>query len=70
MLPGPVAAAIAAGATHTVPWAMERAMPSMATMPAPAQPDQIATLISWLAGDEASNVNGALVTPDGGWSTA
>ena len=45
-------------------------MLSMATMPAPAQPDQVATLISWLASDEASNVNGALVTSDGGWSTA
>jgi len=49
---------------------MERAMLSMATMPAPAEPDQIATVISWLASDEASNVNGALVTSDGGWSTA
>jgi NAD(P)-dependent dehydrogenase (short-subunit alcohol dehydrogenase family) len=70
VLPGPVATSIAASAAPTVPWAMERAMLSMATMPAPAEPDQIATLISWLASDEASNINGALVTADGGWSTA
>jgi len=27
-------------------------------------------VISWLASDEASNVNGALVSADGGWSAA
>lgn len=70
VLPGPVATSIGSSAAPAVPWAMERAMLSMATMPAPAQPDQIAALISWLASDEASNVNGALVTSDGGWATA
>lgn len=70
VLPGPVVTAIGASASPSVPWAMERAMLSMATMPAPAEPDQIASLISWLASDEASNVNGAQVTVDGGWSTA
>ena len=70
VLPGPVVTSIASSASPDVPWAMDRAMLSMATMPAPAQPDQIATLISWLASEEASNINGALVTADGGWSTA
>ncbi len=70
VLPGPVATSIGSSASPDVPWAMERAMLSMATMPAPAEPDQIAALISWLASDEASNVNGAQVTVDGGWSTA
>ncbi|MGA8923516.1 MAG: SDR family oxidoreductase [Candidatus Dormiibacterota bacterium] len=70
VLPGPVATSIASSASPAVPWAMERAMLSMAAMPAPAEPDQIAALISWLASDEASNVNGAQVTADGGWSTA
>ena len=50
---------------------MERAQLAMATMPpVVAQPDAIATVISWLASDEASNVNGALVSADGGWSAA
>jgi len=70
VLPGPVATSIGSSAAPAVAWAMERAMLSMATMPAPAEPDQIAALISWLASEEASNVNGAQVTVDGGWSTA
>jgi NAD(P)-dependent dehydrogenase (short-subunit alcohol dehydrogenase family) len=70
VLPGPVITAIGASSAPAVPWAIERAMLAMATMPAPAQPEQIATVISWLASEEASNVNGALVTADGGWSTA
>ena len=50
---------------------MERAQLALAVMPpTPAQPDEIATVISWLASDEASNVNGALVSADGGWSAA
>lgn len=50
---------------------MERSQLAMATMPpVMAQPDAIATVISWLVSDEASNVNGALVSADGGWSAA
>jgi NAD(P)-dependent dehydrogenase (short-subunit alcohol dehydrogenase family) len=30
-------------------------------------PDEIATLVSWLASAEASNMNGAVVSSDGGW---
>jgi NAD(P)-dependent dehydrogenase (short-subunit alcohol dehydrogenase family) len=71
VLPGPVVTAIGASSSPGAPWAMERAMGKFATMPAtPAEPDQIATVISWLASDEASNVNGAIVTSDGGWSAA
>jgi NAD(P)-dependent dehydrogenase (short-subunit alcohol dehydrogenase family) len=32
-----------------------------------AQAEEIASLVSWLGSDEASNVNGALVGCDGGW---
>lgn len=70
VLPGPVETNIGTTAAPKVPWAMERAQLSMATMPAPAQPDEIATAVSWLASDEASNVNGAIVAADGGWSAA
>ena len=71
VLPGAVATAIGSTAMPKVPWAFERAQLSMATMnPVPAEPDQIATLVSWLASEEASNVNGAVVSADGGWSAA
>lgn len=71
VLPGAVATAIGATSTARAQWAMDRAGLAMATMPPePADPDQIATVISWLACDEASNVNGALVTADGGWAAA
>jgi NAD(P)-dependent dehydrogenase (short-subunit alcohol dehydrogenase family) len=70
VLPGPVVTNIGTTAAPTVPWAMERAQLSMATMAAAADPDEQAAAISWLASDEASNVNGAVLSVDGGWSTA
>lgn len=70
VLPGPVETAIGATAAPQVPWAIERAGVALAAMPPPAKPDQVASVISWLASQEASNVNGAIVTSDGGWSAA
>lgn len=70
VLPGPVETAIGATAMPTSQWAIERAGVALASMPPVAKPDQVAAVISWLASDEASNVNGAVVTSDGGWSTA
>ncbi len=35
-----------------------------------AQPDELAAVINWLLSDEASNVNGAILPSDGGWSVA
>jgi NAD(P)-dependent dehydrogenase (short-subunit alcohol dehydrogenase family) len=68
VLPGGVATNI--GSTMDAPsaWALERLGSVLSSMPSFAEPDQIAALISWLASDEASNVNGALVTSDGGWA--
>ena len=66
--PGPVETGIGASAAprnaeHIGQWAAV-----MGTMVRMAQPDEIAALISWLASDEASDVNGAVVAADGGWS--
>lgn len=70
VLPGGVETGIGATAEPRSGWVMERAQLKMATMGPIAQPDQIATVVSWLASEEASNVNGAIVTSDGGWSSA
>ena len=71
VLPGAVETNIGRTSTPDVPWAMERAKVALAAMPPrAAQPDQIAAAISWLACDEASDVNGALLTADGGWCAA
>lgn len=68
--PGAVATAIGETSAPRSDWAMERAATALATMGAVAEPDQIAAAISWLASSEAGNVNGAVVTVDGGWSVA
>jgi len=71
VLPGAVATNIGTSAYPKSEWAMGRAQLSMATMnPVPAEPDAIAAAISWLASDEASNVNGATLLDDGGWASA
>jgi NAD(P)-dependent dehydrogenase (short-subunit alcohol dehydrogenase family) len=70
VLPGPVETNIGATGAPKVPWAMERARLAQATMGPRAQPDEIAVAISWLASDEASNINGATLAADAGWSAA
>jgi NAD(P)-dependent dehydrogenase (short-subunit alcohol dehydrogenase family) len=70
VMPGPVATGIGASASPQSGWAMERAALSMATMGAAATPAELASVISWIGSDEASNVNGALLASDGGWSSA
>jgi NAD(P)-dependent dehydrogenase (short-subunit alcohol dehydrogenase family) len=39
-----------------------------ATVPPVVGPDELAATITWLASDDASNVNGIVVASDGGWS--
>jgi len=51
-------------------WAGERLGPIMAaTIPAPAQADELAASICWLLSEDSPNVNGAILMSDGGWST-
>lgn len=68
VLPGGVNTGIGASAAPQSQWAYERAGLALASMPGMAEPDQIAAAVSWLASDEASNVNGAVLAADGGWS--
>jgi NAD(P)-dependent dehydrogenase (short-subunit alcohol dehydrogenase family) len=65
--PGPVATNIEA------PFKSQHAAgvlgPIMQTMiPPVASPDELAATITWLLSDDASNVNGAILPSDGGWS--
>jgi len=69
VLPGGVHSEMHKASTRSG-WAFERAALAKATMPDKAQPDEIAAVISWLGSAEASFVNGAVVTADGGWSAA
>ncbi len=51
-------------------WGRERVMPYLTTDLTPvASPGQLAAAIAWLLSDESSEVNGALLPVDGGWST-
>lgn len=44
---------------------VEKHLGSMMTL---ATPDQLAAAVCWLASDDSANVNGAVLTSDGGWS--
>jgi NAD(P)-dependent dehydrogenase (short-subunit alcohol dehydrogenase family) len=49
--------------------AIERQGPLLRTLvPPPAEADEIAAAIAFLASDEARNINGAVLASDGGWS--
>lgn len=66
--PGGVETNIGTTAVPRSEWGMARLAKIHALGERMAQPDEIASLPSWLASDEASNVNGAVVTADGGWT--
>jgi len=51
-------------------WAAERLGPIMqTTIPAPAEPEDLAASICWLLSEDSPNVNGTVLMSDGGWST-
>ena len=68
--PGPVATNIGTTAVPRSQWGLERLSAYHQLATRAAAPDEIAALISWLASEEAGNVNGAVITSDGGWSAA
>jgi NAD(P)-dependent dehydrogenase (short-subunit alcohol dehydrogenase family) len=51
-------------------WAGDRQRAVAALSVRRADPHEIAATISWLASADAGNVNGAILTSDGGWSAA
>lgn len=66
--PGPVVTNIEASMKSA--FAAGRAGPIMqVTVPAPAQPEELAAAITWLLSGDSANINGAVLPSDGGWST-
>jgi NAD(P)-dependent dehydrogenase (short-subunit alcohol dehydrogenase family) len=46
----------------------QRVSPVLNTIPAPAEADQLAAVITFLLSDDSVNINGAQIASDGGWS--
>jgi NAD(P)-dependent dehydrogenase (short-subunit alcohol dehydrogenase family) len=65
--PGGVETNIVTSAGPKVPWAEQRmAANAGRSSGRRAQPEEMAALLSWMASDEAVNLNGSIVTSDGG----
>ncbi|MFE7846316.1 SDR family NAD(P)-dependent oxidoreductase [Microbacterium sp. NPDC057407] len=65
--PGPVATNIEA--PFRSEWGQTRIGPFLQTnVPGVARPEQLASAITWLLSDDASNVSGAIIPVDGGWA--
>ncbi|QIG79240.1 SDR family NAD(P)-dependent oxidoreductase [Stakelama tenebrarum] len=65
--PGPVATGIEGGmASHLAAQRMGPLLKSM--LPPPTTPDVLAEQIVWLASETATNINGAVLSSDGGWA--
>jgi NAD(P)-dependent dehydrogenase (short-subunit alcohol dehydrogenase family) len=65
--PGGVETNIGRTAFPKSPWAYRRLEKFFNHSIRMAKPNEIATMICWLGSDEAVNVNGAVLTSDGGW---
>ncbi len=66
--PGGVETNIGSTMTHINEFGMGRIQAGLALNPRNGKPDEIAALALFLASDEASFVNAAVITADGGWT--
>ncbi len=68
--PGGVRTNIGKSSAPLSQWALERMKRPLGLAGRVAEPDEVATMLSWLASAEASNVSGAIVSDDNGWEAA
>ncbi|AIQ58571.1 SDR family oxidoreductase [Paenibacillus borealis] len=66
--PGGVETNIGSTMTHINEFGMGRTQPGLALNPRTGKPEEIAQLALFLASEEASFINGTVVTADGGWT--
>lgn len=66
--PGAVNTGIGATIDNPNKFGMERATSGMALNPRMGEPEEIATVALFLASDDSSFVNGAVITADAGWT--
>ncbi|WP_308637138.1 SDR family oxidoreductase [Paenibacillus silvisoli] len=66
--PGGVNTNIGTSITNPNPFGMERAMAGLSLNPRAGEPSEIAKVALFLASDDASFVNGTVVTADAGWT--
>ncbi|WP_051424806.1 SDR family oxidoreductase [Paenibacillus graminis] len=59
---------IGSSTTHINEFGMGRTQPGMAINPRMGEPGEAAQFALFLASDEASSINGVVVTADGGWT--
>ena len=67
--PGAVMTNISASMTNVSQYGVSKQQMGMGLNPRVGQPEEIANLAIFLASDEASFINGVVVTADGGWTT-
>ena len=67
--PGAVMTNISASMTNVSQYGVGKQQLGMGLNPRVGQPEEIANLAIFLASDEASFINGVVVTADGGWTT-
>ena len=67
--PGGVRTNIVSRSDPRSEFGFDRLRPYHALAGRTADADEIATVVSWLSSDEASNLNGAIVTADNGWTS-
>lgn len=68
ILPGPTMTNVASAAANFDPEGSARLRPIVSLNQRIAQPEQMADVAVFLGSDAASNINGAIIPVDGGWS--